>query len=522
MKTIKNLTQSPPLNPQFLDKIKLLPNLESIHLPISPSQIHGPQQKREELSLILALRTLKRLKKLRSLKIGPLSKHYITFLQQLNHQFPRLFTSLTNLNLSCGWQGGTDTKLLIILKQQKGLIKYITGLNLPTLCSPVHQLSFQHLKDSLPNLLSLSFGFSHQDIMYFAHPRKAPQFSHFFTIDINFLQTVRTFHNLTSLHIKIADTWTFLKDFVSPPSLRHLTLFFEEYLSKEIIYRIDSKFIDKGGDNDSEILKVFQKDPFFLKFYGAFFNLHCLETLVLNFSNDSGPQAYKYQCFLTQCILNKTPSSLKKFVSLYNGSRIGLNQPYWFSIQDTNLPHLLEVCHRFSHTLLTLEIGNEKAIYEKLDLSSSHNKLAQLTTVNFTGKFDDSSQGLISNMMSFIEQLLSLGESLTLIKLNTYINGTVGPLVSLLRQLNKLKRPEKVKLELQLQFLDYKDLKEIPKDLQEKMSELEGDQQDLGKLKRVSLILFTLGRHERIKGFLKVYAQKFDRLQISSKSSGFL
>jgi len=428
-KVVKTLTYENQSPTEFLTEIKLFTSLTSIRffLPERPSygQDHEYFPRR-------AFKKTKSLKQLKHLKFSNLLRHHANFIMQLNDASPRLLSSLKTISLSCVWRGGRDVELLEYLKPCKNLLRKITCLHLGSLCSSSHQNNFQSLVQDCSNLSHLSFEFSCRDMYY--QPGKGERYSfQCFPIKMNYLSAVETLQNLKSLELYIADLSTFFKDFVAPPSVQNLLLNFKESLSKETMHQIDQKF------SNAQAWETFEENKTLVKFYEHFGSLPNLETLRILFSFD--PQHYKYQNYLLQNILKRT-RSLKNLTFTSPKSKS--------SVADLYFPQLLESCHHFSEALQTLEFGNEKLVFSNFGLSSSRNKFTNLATVIIIGRFDDPE----TDFYFFLEQIASLGDSIKTIKLNTTVNCNVKFLLAILQQLNQIKRPSSLKIELQVRFKD--------------------------------------------------------------------
>ncbi len=118
-----------------------------------------------------------------------------------------------------------------------------------------------------------------------------------------------------------------------------------------------------------------------------------------------------------------------------------------------------------------------------------------------------------------MEQILSLGDSITNIKLNTFLNGTIKSLVFLLRQLSQLKKPSKVELGIQIKFLDPEKLEISGVNFENLIKEIQKTQ---GKLHGVSLeIQMPQKDQEYFEAFLQVYGKRFERFNVPSGYTHF-
>ena len=504
IKTVKTLIGSSQFTNQFVQKTKFLSYLASIHmlLPYDPRPYIGSPK--EEFCLIQTCHNMKRLKHLKNFEFSRLSRSIKGFIQELNAS-PRLLKSLKNLILSCEWKGAQDVEMMNIMKDNKNLLRYMTSLKLATLNSPSHYKAFQAFTNSCPNLQTLSFQFCCRDIIY--NPLKADRYSgKCFPVEINYLDAIKTFQNLRSLDLHIADTFTFLSDFALPPLVENLLLNFGECLSIEIL----SCFLpnNKGP-------QAFEENKILMRFYENFQHLHNLKLLRMYFSSDIGPEEYESQHYLSQGILKRIPT-LKKLTFIGAHRCCGLNKAYRSLISDLYLPQFFQSFHHLSQTLETLNIGHEKIIFSSFDLSSSKHKFAKLSTLTVTGRLENSDV----NILLFLEQILSLGSSIKNIKLNTFIDNKIQSLLSLLQQLNKLSRPENLQLDLQIKFSENKSLEGLGPGFEDVMKKLQDEEEYPIRLHGVSLNLFTKDTSSDTK-FLESYGKVFDSFNLLSSYAGF-
>jgi len=484
-KSVKILSGYPEFTNQFAEKIKLLSYLTSLHifLPFTP---HSSAN--NNVHLLKACNQMKRLSHLKNLEFIQLTKFSKALLQELNAS-PRLLKSLKNLILSCQWRGGQDTDMMEILKNSKNLLKYVTSLKLGMLSSPSHYANFQALAGGCPSLSCLSFEFCCPE-----------SFDQQLSAEINFLDAVKTFQNLRSLNLLIGDIFIFLRDFTLPPLVESLILNFEQCLSMEILCRINHIFTDH-----------MEGTPTLERFYENFHRLHSLQVLKIFFRSDVSQEGYKYQNYLSQGILKRI-SSLKKLTFMGSPARFSRKKDALPFLNDTYLPQFLQ---SLSHLHQTLEIGSERSIISGFDLSSLRNKFIKLSAITITGILDHSD----INILLFLEQIISLGDSLTTIKLNISVDCTRKSLLSLLQQLYKLSRPKSLRLKLQTKFFENRNLEALRSDFKDFMKE------SLEERPKLHGIALKLNVDENIlkylRGFLGIYSKKFDNFIIIPNSCGF-
>ena len=496
IKSVKILSSQPQFKSQFVGKVKLFPFLKSVHIdtPTDARQFKkaGPYQ-------VKACKKMARLKHLENLELSRLLSCSKKVIQQLETS-PRLLRQLKNLRISCEWKGGEDAEMMRIIKGSKNLLRYMTSLRLATLNSTSHYKDFKVLADSCPNLQTLSFEFCCREITY--SPRVVDKYSEkSFPVEVNYLSALETFHNLRSLDLRIADTFTFLNDLALPPRIEHLLLNFEECLSNEIMDRIQQK--------DSQ---PFDENKILVKFYENFKHLHKLQALKMYFSSDIDPQQYERQNYLSQGILKRIPS-LQKLTFISARRCRGLNQGYRSSVDDLYLPQFFQSFHHLNETLETLEIGDQKVVFASFDLSSSKSRFVKLSTLKFTGILN-------TKIPLFLEQVISLGDSITTIELNTFMDNTIQSLVSLLQQLKKLYRPETLKLVLQIKFFEDKSFEDLGLGFEDVMKELQEEEDP--RLQGVSLSLFTSTISPGTREFLEAYGKKFENFNILPSYADFL
>jgi len=512
-KTVKILSENAQSSHQFSQKVQLFSGLKSIKVSLpDPSDLSLKELQKEKRYLGRAFRQLRTLRNLQSLEIDNLVKNYKDLLERLNsHQ--RLLGSLTKFRLFCDWKGAVDPQLLQILQSKKNVLRAVTSLRLGALCSPSHYKSFLGLANACPKLSSLNFEFSCRNILYsFKKDRKFSCTC--YSVDVNYLQAIETFQNLKFLNLDIADTFSFLQDLALPPSIQHLVLNFEECLSKEIMTHLNNE----KDFHDDDLLTIFEQNKTLLRFYSSFQPLHHLETLKLLFSKDSNQQIYQFQSYLSHHILKRIPSPLKSLTSVLFSNCWRLNPSSQSSIKDLYLPQFVQSCENFSQTLEILELGgHEKIIYPQVDLSGSQCKFPKLSLIKITGTIDEE-----NNIDSFLQEIMSLGNSIRLIKLNIFMKGTVVSLLGLLQHLNNVKKPDLVKTDIQVKLTNLTDLEDLGIDFAEVINELKSGERGFGKAKGVSLKVYTTVNSEYMKTFLKVYGEKFEAFEVRSKYSEFL
>jgi len=518
-KLIKNLSGDSKSLLQLTEKIKLFANLRSVQLSLNlPSRFSrfDDPYKIEKRHLRKALTTIKRFKNVKSLELNQLSNNSAHLIQTINASSVVL-SSLKTLVISPGGAGDGYGSVLGFLKDSKNLLKYVTSLHLPVLRSPLHLESFHSLKNSCPNLTSLSFELSCYEIFY--NSRKADRYSvECFPVGINYLSALNTFHNLKSLELHIADTFTFLNDFIPPPSLQSLLLNFKESLTKEVLTRIDQTF---NNQNKNQALEFFETNQTLVNFYSNFEHLHNLQALEMLCSSHVRSEEYQYCIYLSQGILQSLPSpKLKRLHFAEGGFHWGLNPLSKSPLEDQCLLEPLQSCHTFRQTLQTLEIGHSGVILSNFNFLSFIKSFPNLSAFIFTGTFDrnDDSNNEIG---LFLEEVMASGTSLVLIKLNTFVHMTGQSLFSLLRQLGQLEKPKNLKIKLQIKFYDETNLNVLEATRFEHFRRvLLDNQQEYSKLKGVDLNVFMNPvNHE--KEFLKAYGEKFDNFKILPPSHNF-
>jgi len=502
LKTLKAVNGSSQSEKQFAKKLGLLSGLRSLWIDLPKLATYIFMKNRD--SLKVALKKINLLRNLQFLSITNLTKENKALFQKLG-QLPRFLNSLETLHIAFNPKGPLDnSELLQTLGSKKNVLNSITSLNLGSLCSPSHFTGFQALADSCPILKHLAFEFSCKSIRYNAFTDKNC-FGQDFPVETNYLATLKSFHNLRSLQLGIADTFTCLKDLVLPPFVESLVLNFQECLTKEILLKIDPVL----GRFDPRISKIFEESQTLVQFYEKFQGLDHLQTLNVYFSSDSDSKSYEYQSYLLHSFLKRIPT-LQNFFSSLSCRYPGLNQPWVSGYQtDSYLPQFFRSCHHLGQTLKNLEIGSKEITYSGFDLSTSRNQFPQLLSVSITGQFE--------SVLPLLEQLVLLGDSISSIKLLISIENTIGALFSLLEQLSKFQMPEKLHhLEIEVIFKEgnYKTLSSSKAELEDAMKKL--TEQSSLKAKRTWLkIALSLGS-EQVKRFFDLFGERFERFEIIS------
>ena len=167
---------------------------------------------------------------------------------------------------------------------------------------------------------------------------------------------------------------------------------------------------------------------------------------------------------------------------------------------DSFFSQFLESCHHFGQTLEKLGIGHERVVLcPDFDLSSSRNKLLKLSTITVTGNIENCIQ-------AFFKQILSLGDSITTIKLNTFSEKSSKSLLLILRELSKLQKPE-LKIELQRKFLDSCYYHKVVKDFENAMKIFQEEYEDDPIFLK---LMAGFADAEPLVRFLEIYGEKFE------------
>jgi len=478
MKSVKKLSNSYQSTIQFVQKIKLFSGLQSIRLV----PLDGPDEFEQNLRR-KANKKMLRLPKLKSLTIdiNEFATHHFCLLEDLNY-LPKLLKSLQALTILYTAPEYEFPTFIEVLKNNHHILTYMTSFSIAKLCAPEHHQAFKGLADSCPNLRHLSFEFSCRYIYNYRGRGRCFSKTRL-PIHANCLRVLKTFSNLRSLGLKIADNEAFFSHFVLPRGIRSLSLEFEE----------DSK--------------LFEENPIFAN--ENFEHLENLETLKLVFNEDFRPDHYGDQNELSQYILRRLPS-LKKFIFAVKKSDVErMKWEYELPIEDRSLPQLLESCNK---NLETLEIDTyEKILYSEYDFSSLQNKFTNLKTIRFKGSFSEDNPKFIG---SFLQQLISLGSSITTIEF-TVIIGDEEFFLGLFDELEKVQIPNQLKLKMKIKPNEepygYK-CYEWPPEEQIHTPKLHN------KFRGISLAIFTFCEPWHMTKFLESFADRFDNFKIIYKS----
>jgi len=507
---VKILTNSADSPKQFAEKIKFFSALKSIQISVFffTQSLLQSQDKQENFFLGKACQNMRRIQSLKDLVVKPISKGSNAYLPWLN-KTQKVLDSLKALKIYFDWKGANEAESLELMKKSKNLLRNVTSLHLSTLYSPFHFESFQKLGELCSKVSTLSFEFSSREVIYdmFGPRRFSDQR---LEIKTNYLQTLKAFQQLKVLSLEIADIFTFIKDFALPPSIQSLRLNFSECLSEEIMLKIDMDFTGSES-SEEELSQLFEENNLLAQFYDNFKELESLETLELFFALDSNQKTYKYQKCLLHSLLKKMSSPLNSLVILpcaFPGAKDKIPE-----IQDPCLPQFLESCENFALTLKTLKIGSLKVIYSKFETFTSWNKFKNLSEIEIIANFVHSQGANTETIGSFLENFVLLGESICRIQFSALINCNTESLLSLLKQMNQLKRPNKLHIRLELGLVNSQ--QESGMSFVDGINELEDNKKCYSKVKGVSLrplALFT--RSDEIKTFIKLYQERFDNSMI--------
>jgi len=503
MKSIQNLSNSSQSTTQFSNKIQLFSGLQSIEINLSPN-FSRPVNKKA-CKKMLALPKLKHLR----IKIMPCGMHDFSIIENLN-SLPIILSSLKTLAVHSQSIEDQDIKLIEVMKENQRFLRSLTSLSLGSLCSPSHHQAFQSLANSCPNLRHLSFEFSCRNISYMrAKPRRFS--SHRFPTHAHCLRIIKTFPNLKSLDLKIADNLAFLLHFSIPSGVQSLSLNFEETLSQEIMLQFADTLPDTERD-ELQILKVFEENHTLIKFFNNFEQLENLETLKLTFSADSGPKDSIYQSYLSQYILKKL-LFLKHLAFIVKKSHAGLNTADLSdSLQDCYLPQLLGSC---SQTLETLKVATyEKMISFEGDLSALRNKFVNLKMIKFNGGYAEDNIKFIGFSL---QQLISLGSSITTMRFTVYMKQSSESFLEIIEQLKKLQIPNQLQLLMKIKPIKCQNFEDLNFPSEELISRLEQDQEKLKRLQGISLTLLTNSNFKKFFKFLRTFGRVFDNFKVFHK-----
>jgi len=432
------------------------------------------------------------------LEMPHLSQKSKTFLYQLDLS-SRFLSSLGKLHISCGLWEVQDPGYLGIFQSSKNLLKSLSHLDLYTVCQSSHYKGFQSLANCCPKLLSLSFKFSYE--------KRQGQY---IPTEINYLGVLETFQSLKFLRIEFNDIFTLLRDFALPASVQELQMNLKECFSKSLMQQIEPRF-NQIEENERRN-----------RFHENFRSIKNLRRLVIFFHSSSDKKAFKYQNYFSRNLL-KRPPSLKSLCLFYDqdiGEKhdpsLKMSKP---TFQESNLAKFLESCESFSQTLEKLVIGAGKIWFSNFDLSMFRNKFPKLKSIDVSRNFNED-QNSKDCMGSFLNQLFSLGNSITLVRIGTFITQKTDSLLSLLSQIPKVEVPKKAKVALQIHFLHpgiFPGTQITESSVKDGISRLQG----FSKVRKVSAwIVFCIGDSE-MKRFLEQYAKKFDNCEIRASDSPY-
>jgi len=504
MKNVKVLTNKAESSRVFAEKIKLFSGLQSVQILLNFLRrgSFGQQDKQLEFFLSKTCRNIGRVQNLQHLEASPLSIGSKKCMTRLNsHQ--KLLDALETFKTYFDWTGTSDDEISELIENNKNLWRNVTSLRLSTLHSHFHFESFRRLGELSPKITNLSFEFTCREIInQVLAPRIVSEKR--FEVKTNYLQTLKAFQHLRVLSLQIADVFTFLKDFVLPPSIQSLKLDFKECLSKEIMLRIDQSFADFSRE---EFLRVFKVNSLLLRFYDRFKGLDQLENLELSFAMESHNEDYKYQNYLFQSLLKRISSPLKNLVISPSIPFGKLNQVH--EVPDSSLPQFIGFCESFAPTLEKLKIGSPKVIYSKFDLSASWHKFTKLSCIDIKANFSRSQESDMNMIGSFMQNFVCLGESITLLTLQASINRNAESLLSVLKQINQLQRPNKLKIRL---FLNLQNFQESEESISFSIGvkKLQSNEKCYSKAKRVVLNYSGYSCADEFQPFMTLYQDRFE------------
>ena len=489
MKNVKVAVSNQQTPLQFLKKIRLFSNLSEIKMAQGGYFVLSKTQQnycKRAWKMMTGLRKVKRL------EITDFSNTSKNLLLKLNSA-PKFLSSLKQLCISCSKEGGFGLSVLETMLNFKDFLRLLTHLNLPLIHQHFHYKSFQSLKNCCPNLLSLSFEFSCERNR----------------VEINYLGAMRTFKNLKVLNIMVGDSFTLLRDFALPASIQELRMNFKECFSKSLMQQIEPRF-NQIEENKLEIEKFFERNAILFMFYENFKSLKNLNTLELLFSSASDQKAYQYQSHFSNNILKKT-SCLKNLTLLYPKSEKQTPNMFMFVFQDSYLSKFFESCESSRQTLESLEIGMNKIWYSKMELSKFENRFPKLSNITVTGNFDQDSVDW--SVGGFLKQLIPLGGSIRMVKLETLIKRRIGSLVFLLVHLKQLEISSKAKIGLEIRFLDPKDLEDLEPS-EDSFKDGIDRLKDISKVRGISVKVFMPTVHPRLNNFLEQCVKKLDDCEL--------
>jgi len=439
---------------QFPEKIRFLSNLRIIHITMPPptaipfTRMASAPDKKLDFYLTKSCRMMDRLRNLRSLTISKLSTNHKNLLISLNKS-SRFLISLQKFSLLWGEEmtPSSNYNLLYAMPNHKNLSKYVTNLDLGTLCYPAHFFNFKYLANSVPQLLRLAFRY--------APPKISSK-----GVD-SYLEALGRFSNLKSLDMRIADLFMFFKDFVAPPGVQHLKLLFEECFTKDVMRKFSKDFDKTSALAEREILKIFQENQILPRFCKSLQGIHSLRALEIAWNWDSSINTSRYQDYFSQYMLQGI-ASLENLTDKMSGSNVT-------SIQNNHLSAFFESCLSSRHTLKTLEVGNENIEFTQFDLSGLERKFTKLSTIKVTGQFSQD-----NDVYLLLRQLVLLRDSIQQIKLQAILIENMESFVSFVQRINQLEKPSQIKIEVQVKLVN--DLK--PEDIDELIKFVRSSQKD--------------------------------------------
>jgi len=493
MKSVRTLHNTYQSTKQFAEKLRFFSGLKSVQILMFPSPFRSPEKHRE-VFLHRAFRNIGCVQNLEHLEVTPVSIESKKFFPRLN-SYQRLLDSLKTLKFYFDWTDASEVEISELIDKNKNLLKNVTSLELSSLHSSFHFESFQRLGNLCPKISNLCFELRDPDIS-----SDEP-----FEVKPNYLQTLGAFQNMRYLQLYIADTLTFLKDFILPSSIQSLALTFQECLTIEIMRKIDDNFVESS---EEKLSKTFEENNLLLRFYEAFRDLKDLETLHLFFGLESNAKAYKFQSYLFRSLLKRISSPLKNLRVLPTAfSRMGRGV-FIPDKQDPYLPQFIESCENFASTLESLELGSSNIIYSKFDLSAYRNKFTKLSEIIITANFLQDSD--IETPDSLLKHLISLGASIRRIKLGAYVNRRAESLLSILKQMKQLGKPNQLKVGIELHLMAQKGIEGPGMSFAEGIDELRSNEEDSPRAEGVFLKLFEgYVFSNEMKTFFKLYKERF-------------
>ena len=214
-------------------------------------------------------------------------------------------------------------------------------------------------------------------------------------------------------------------------------------------------------------------------------------------------------------MLKRINSPLKNLTVLSIGDPWRFKTGFISQRQDPYLPQLLESCQGFAATLETVEIGHLKVMYSEFGLGNIRSKFTSLKSIKISAKFSQFQENLnIENIGEFLQNIISLGDSIGLIRFDIYIDPTASALLSLLRQLNQLEKPKKVRIKLSIYFYftDSKLVKGSGMSFSDGVSELISGQESYSKVEGIVLLkIEKRNSTDDMKQFLGLYSERFEK-----------